>query len=190
MSEINYTLCSDDELVSLLKMGDKLAFETIYDRFKGVLYIHAFRILQDKEEAKDILQEIFSRLWTKRETIAFSYGLSAYLYASVRNGIFDLIAHRKVAQKYLTSLSDFVQVDKYETDHLIRERQLTEMIEREISALPPKMKEVFEMSRRTHLSHREIATELDISEKTVKKQVNNALKVLRNKLGIYAFLFF
>lgn len=189
MNEINYASCSDDQLSSLLKLGDQLAFETIYDRFKGVLYIHAFRILQDKEEAKDVLQEIFSKLWTKREFINFTYGLSAYLYASVRNGVFDIIAHRKVAQRYLTSLSDFIQADKYETDHLVRERQLTEMIEREISELPPKMREVFELSRKAHLTHREIAEQLDISEKTVKKQVNNALKVLRNKLGIYAFLF-
>jgi len=190
MSENVYNSFSDEELASRLKLGDKEAFATIYDRFKGVLFIHALRILQEKEEARDILQEIFTRLWTKRETIVFSFGLSAYLYASVRNGVFDILAHRKVERSYMTSLSDFVEADKYETDHLIRERELTVMIEREIAALPPKMREVFEMSRKAHLSHREIAEELGISEKTVKKQVNNALKVLRSKLGIYAFLFF
>jgi RNA polymerase sigma-70 factor (ECF subfamily) len=62
------------------------------------------------------------------------------------------------------------------------------IIEKEIADLPAKMREVFELSRKTFLSHKEIAGQLDLSEKTVRNQVNNALKVLRVKLGIFVFL--
>ncbi len=95
---------TDIELVSLLKEGDKDAYAEIYNRFKGVLYIHAYRMLNDKEEAKDVVHEIFSRIWTKREQLNFNIGLSAYLYASVRNRIFDRIAHKKIESEYLSSL--------------------------------------------------------------------------------------
>ncbi|MNY44980.1 RNA polymerase sigma factor [compost metagenome] len=64
------------------------------------------------------------------------------------------------------------------------------MIDREIASLPPKMKEVFLMSRKDNLSHKEIADKLGIAEPTVKKQVNNALKTLRVKLGLFAYLIF
>jgi len=181
---------TDSELVSLLKEGDKEAYAEIYNRFKGVLYIHAFRLLQDKEEAKDVVHEIFSRLWTKREQLNFTIGLSAYLYASVRNLIFDQIARKKVESEYLSSLQAFIKEDDYITDHLIREKELVAMIDREIAELPAKMREVFELSRKANLTHRQIAEQLDISEKTVKKQVNNALKTLRVKLGTYTFLAF
>ena len=181
---------TDTELVSLLQEGNKEAYEEIYHRFKGVLYIHAFRMLQDQEEAKDVVHEIFSRIWTKRGQLNFTIGLSAYLYTSVRNLILDQIAHRKVESDYLSSLQAFIRADDYITDHLIREKELVAMIDREIAALPPKMREIFELSRKANLTHRQIAEQLGISEKTVKKQVNNALKTLRLKLGIYTYILF
>lgn len=190
MGEKKYNLYRDEELAALLKLSDKEAYTTIYDRFKGVLFIHAFRILQEKEEARDVVQEIFTKLWIKREEITFTYGLSAYLYASTRNLIFDLIARNKLSSGYLSSLAAFVQQDQCETDYRVRERELTTIIEKEIAALPEKMRNVFELSRKANLTHREVAAELNISEKTVKKQVNNALKILRSKLGIYFFLMF
>ncbi|HEY0272531.1 MAG TPA: sigma-70 family RNA polymerase sigma factor, partial [Chitinophaga sp.] len=74
-------------------------------------------------------------------------------------------------------------------DYRVREKQFMEMIEREIAALPPKMRVVFEMSRKSDYSHREIAAHLDIAEETVKKQIKNALKILRNRLGLALFIF-
>ncbi|MNL17944.1 RNA polymerase sigma factor [compost metagenome] len=60
--------------------------------------------------------------------------------------------------------------------------ELTRLIDKEVSALPQKMKEIFEMSRNQELSHREIAAQLNISDHTVKKQINNAIKILRPKI--------
>ena len=114
---------TDAELVSLLQEGNEEAYGEIYNRFKGVLYIHAFRMLQDREEAKDVVHEIFSRIWTKRGQLNFTVGLSAYLYTSVRNLILDQIAHRKVESEYLSSLQAFIRTEDYITDHLIRERE-------------------------------------------------------------------
>ncbi|MNL44326.1 RNA polymerase sigma factor [compost metagenome] len=66
------------------------------------------------------------------------------------------------------------------------ERELTRLLQQEIDKLPAKMRQVFEMSRNQHLSHAEIAQQLGISDQTVKKQVNNALKILRSKVNTYA----
>ncbi len=76
------------------------------------------------------------------------------------------------------------------TDHQVRARELELLIQQEINALPPKMKAVFLLSRQAGYSHREIADEMGIAEQTVSKQITNALKVLKVKLGVISILLF
>lgn len=92
---INYKQLTDYELFGLLKLDDRRAFTEIYDRYKEPLYVHAFHKLRDKEEVRDILQQLFSVLWMKRNEIILNSNLSGYLYASIRNRIFKII-HVKV----------------------------------------------------------------------------------------------
>ncbi|WP_316791830.1 RNA polymerase sigma-70 factor [Pedobacter frigoris] len=186
----DYNTFSDWELTSLLKVGDRMAYTEIYKRYTGVLYRHAFSKLHDREEAKDAVQELFAVLWSKRADIFISTTLSGYLYSAIRNRVLNAISHKKVASDYVVSLQEFAGKEESITDHLVRERELANLIEKEISNLPDKMREVFELSRKANLSHREIAQKLDLSEKTVKNQVNNALKILRVKLGSLFFLIF
>lgn len=185
-----YKLLCDAELLSLLKDGDRNAFTEVYERYKYILHAHALNKTRDREEARDVVQEIFISLWDKRE-VTYINNLSGYLYKAVRNAILNKITHEQVREKYLDSMKAFSTEEDVQTDHRIRERQLTEFIEREIARLPAKMREIFELSRKAHLSHNEIAEKLNISGQTVSKQVSNALKILRVKLGvvIYFLLF-
>jgi RNA polymerase sigma-70 factor (ECF subfamily) len=190
----SYQRYTDSALLALIAENDDLAFAEVYLRYKGVLFLHARRILGNDEEAKDVSQELFTTLWIRRDSIDLKTNLSAYLYASVRNRVFDIIAHRKVEEKYIASLANFIEKGEYVTDQQLLEQELRELIEREIGLLPPKMREVFELSRKEDLSYKEIADQLHISDKTVKKQVNNALHILREKLdtvfiSITCFLF-
>lgn len=187
---LNYQTISDHELAGLLKSGDRRAYTEIYNRYKWLLHVHAYKWMQDREEAKDIVHELFASLWTKRESLSFPENLSAYLYTAVRNRIFNMISHQKVESEYLSSLQHFIDEGTCVTDHLVREKQLTALIEKEISSLPPKMREVFELSRKSQLSHKEIAEQLQLSEQTVRKHVQHALKILRIKLGLVVFLVF
>lgn len=176
---------SDEELLKEYQAGNIQAFELIYNRYKGVLYIHAYKMLRDEDEAKDVVQELFIKLFSKASVICLRTTLSAYLYASIRNRILDIIAHKRIKTDYLASLEDFVQQGVYTTDQLMREKELAFQIEKEVSLLPEKMRQIFEMSRNANLSHKEIAAKLDISDKTVKKQISNALKLIKVKLHLY-----
>ncbi|MES2827369.1 MAG: RNA polymerase sigma-70 factor [Bacteroidota bacterium] len=179
---------SDNDLVSLLREGDEDAYVEIYNRYKWLLHTHAFKKLGDRDAAQDVIQELFASIWIKRKSLNVTSTLSAYLYTSVRNKIFNIIEHQQVENKYIESIDNFAQNYTATTDHLIRERQLMEIIEKEISELPTKMREVFELSRKSHLTHREIAQHLGISEETVKKQLKNALKLLRVRLGFMLYI--
>jgi len=183
----DYKQCTDIELLDQLRSGDRLAYAEIYHRYKFILHQHAWNKVRNKEEAQDILQEVFTNLWLKRETIHVSSNLSGYLYSAVRNRVLDYFAHSEVKLKYINNVKP--DLSEVATDHRVRENQLRAIIEKEIAELPPRMREVFEMSRKQHMTHKEIAEALGTSEETVKKQVSGALKVLRVKLGLFVYIF-
>lgn len=185
----DYHNFTDQELAVLLKNGDHSAFTEIYHRYKRLLYTHAYQRLRNEQEVDDIIHELFATLWLKRDHIQFNTNLAGYLYTAVRNRILDYVAHQKIESTYISSFSGFINQSENFTDFLLREKQLTALIEKEIAALPAKMREVFELSRKENLSHEEISRRLGISKKTVKSQVNNALKILRTRLSVIAWIF-
>jgi RNA polymerase sigma-70 factor (ECF subfamily) len=182
-----YKSLTDNELFVLVQDGNKYAFEEIYERFNGLLYIYACKMVPDREDARDIVQEIFVYLWSNPD-IKIKSQLSAYLYTAVRYKIFDWLDKNKSRSNYLQSLENFADQGDYVTDNYIREREFASLIEKEVALLPTKMRLIFEMSRRQHLSQKEIAEILQLSDKTVKKQMSNALKVLRLKLTSFLLL--
>lgn len=184
-----YRALSDIELVSLLEKGNSEAYAEIYQRYWAVLFRHARKILQNDEEAKDVVQELFAALWTRFSELNLTGSLSAYLYSAVRYKVFDLIDKSKVRDHYFASLEQFIEQEEYTADQALREKELANLIEKEIAMLPNKMREVFELSRKQHLSHKEIAQQMDISAQTVKKQIHNAIKILRPKFGIVILIF-
>ncbi len=180
----------DSELLSLLRGGNRDAFTEIYDRYNGVLYLFAYNRLRDREEAKDIIHELFLSVWTKHKDLHLTINLSAYLYTAVKNRIINNITRQKVAARYIDSFQYYMDSVVNNTDHLVRHNDLVRFIEKEIAELPPKTRLVFELSRKTNLTRKEIAGELEISEETVKSHMHVALKALRLKLGSFFFLLF
>lgn len=185
-----FSTYSDLELVVELRKGDQSAYTEIYDRFKIPLYTFLWRRTQDKEVVTDILHDIFLAIWEKREQISYETSLSGYLFSAARNKLLDTIAHEKVKQRYIDSFYDFIHITDISADELVRSKEMSALIAKEISSLPPKTREVFELSRMANLSRKEIALQLGVSEQTVKSHMFNALKTLKLKLGSFLFLFF
>lgn len=173
---------SDEELIALLRGGDQAAFAVIYNRYWRMMYAHIYKMLRDEDEAKDVLQDVFSNLWIHYATFPENGNLPAYLYVAVRNKVLNLIRSQKYRDDYLSSLVAFADEMSNETLDALNERDLREAIEREIQNLPPRMRQVFEMSRKEDLSHKEIAERLGTSDETVKKQINKSIKAI--KLGL------
>src|ERR1700712_2801385 len=185
---IAYSDLSDPELIALLQTGDSVAYKQIYDRYAVVLLNHAYNKTRDREEAKDIVHEVFASLWANYQSFNANNNLSGYLYTCVRNVFLNQVARNVVQSKYLASLNQFSANGQVITDYLVRERQFLDIINKEIASLPPKMGEVFKLSRNEYLTHKQIAEKLEISEQTVSKHVTNALKILRVKLGVFVYL--
>jgi len=184
-----YSDFRDGELVTLLAKSDKLAYSEIFYRYNKLLYSHAYNKLREREDAKDIVSEVFYALWAKREQSLPTHNLVGYLFIAIRYKIADFLSRQVLKHRYVESLQNFInEPQEVYTDHLVREKQLKEIIEEEISALPPRMQEIFRMSRFEQMSHKEIAEKLSLSEQTVKDQVKKALRILRIKLGLITYL--
>lgn len=180
---------TDEILLDLIRQeNDRAAFAELYKRYFGLLYTFVHRKLKDPADAEDIIQEVFTSLWDKRGKLSISGRVAPYLYASIRNRMLDFIGRKGVEGRYLASLNGVAQAGVVDSDHRARERQLSYIIEKEIDNLPPKMREVFLLSRRDHMSYKEIAEKLNISEQSVRSHVKNALRLLRTRLGMVTYL--
>lgn len=173
---------TDKALFLRVQNGDNFAFETLYRKYWEVLYRHSFNMLQIKDDASDVVQEVFTGLWKNKESLHIEESVSAYLYQSTRNNILNRIKHDAVVLKYMNSLylDDYILSILPHDDLVAKELALN--IERCIAHLPPKMREIFLLSREHGLTHKQIASLLGIAESTVKKQVSNALSVIRKKV--------
>lgn len=185
-----YRGLSDAELLILLRSGDESAFTEIYNRFSPVLYLHARHMLHNKDEARDVIQEVFTTIWNRRMDLDLTTSLNGYLYRSVRNAVLNLIRNEKKGSVLMTEIGEALEKGEYSTDEQVNYNELKRLIELEVALLPPRMREVFELSRNQQLSHAEIAALLEISDLTVKKQINKAIHILRERLDIPATLLF
>ncbi|MBB4804577.1 RNA polymerase sigma-70 factor (ECF subfamily) [Flavobacterium nitrogenifigens] len=177
-----YSKYADYVLLNLLKEDNQLAYTEIFERYSRILVNHAYKILGDQDEANDVVQEVLLSIWNKRHDLVITGSLSSYLYKATKNKILNHIAHEKVVSRYAESFSNFIESDYVFADSKLREKELEAIIEKEISQLPEKMREVFLLRKVEELSYDEIAQQLNITDKTAKQQVYNSLKILREKL--------
>lgn len=186
----DYSTYSDQELFLALKHGETSAFTSIYERYFGLLYRHAYQMLRDKVQTEDVLQDVFQMLLEKNAELELQHSLKAFLYASTRFRILKQFRHNKVVENYLLTVSDLHNEVTHSVDLYMEEKELARRIEEGLSKLPPKMRQVFELSRIDEMSYGEIATTLNISEHTVRKQMSNALKIMRSSFKSSFILFF
>lgn len=180
---------TDQQLLSLAKKGHERAISEIFERYWHKLLAVALNRLGNLEDAEECVQDVFINLWKIRETLELKYSLYTYLSAAVRYRVLD-----KMNQQYRkihfsdTAFSELLELSS-ENDaadaHLLH-MELMDKIESAVKLLPEKCQIVYRMSRESGFSHRKIAEELQISEKTVEAHLGKAMKDIRNNLTMTA----
>ncbi|ACU60919.1 RNA polymerase sigma-70 factor [Chitinophaga pinensis] len=170
---------TDKLLLAALKKGDELAFSVLYDRYWAELYTMCYRRIGDEDAAKDIVQNIFVNLWTSRKEILIENTLAPYLNRAVRNRTISFY------KKNMASMSRDAQFQheqvQYAPDSSLDAKELEAVINDEIASMSDTMRKAFVLSRHENKSIREIATELSLSEQTIKNNISQALDRLRKK---------
>jgi RNA polymerase sigma-70 factor (ECF subfamily) len=172
----------DQELLSMLKANNDMGIKYIYDKYWKRLYLFAFSIVRDVGPCEDIVQDILLQLWVKRHDVAIDV-LKSYLFTAVRYKVLSYINSANQRKIFLEPGELEYLAGIEELEDRLNERDINNILESGISSLPARCKEVFVLSRKKHLTNKEIADQMGISIKTVEAQMTIALKQLKICMG-------
>lgn len=177
-------LYNDEALLERLSNNDQVAFTALYRRYWESLFVTTVKVIGSKEDAADIVQEVFISLWNRRRDLSLTSTLAAWLHTSVKYKAIHYIEKNITRRNYLKTLGDLETASPAPSaEVLLQTKELGELLRSVIGNMPPKMREVYQLSRQEHLTHKEIAARLGISEETVKKHIQHALQLLKTALG-------
>ena len=186
VSEKEYRFVSmefqDEQIALRLSKRDEAAFEQVFKTHYKNLHAYAFTILKDEDEAEEMVQQVFFKLWERSEHLSFSGPIAAYLYRAVHNESLNFIKHQKVKAGHQLHVAYSM---KNKTEHgqgKVMRKELENKFREALNELPEQCRTVFQLSRFEDMKYKDIADKLNISIKTVENHMGKALKLLRTKL--------
>ena len=168
-----------------LREGNKEIFEEIYRQYYSPLCFYCMRYVGDIEEAKEIVQGLFLKIWIKRNELDINTSVKSYLYRAVQNYALNHLHQQKVKQKYIINKAHFPNQSSENGQLKMEEEELKILIKSAVLKLPDKRRKIFELSRYENMKYTQIAEHLTISVKTVEAQMSKSLKYLRQVLKEY-----
>ncbi len=166
-------------LVRKLRQGDRMAYETIYNRYAERMYYFSVKYLENETEAEEVIQNVFIKVWVKREELRDDLSFNSFLFMITKNAVIDILRKRK-RDKALSEKIGLRQQQLMEApDDIYEYQELAAEINNVITGLPERRRQIYLLSREKGLSHKEIAAELSISPKTVEVQIRLSLQQIR-----------
>lgn len=172
------------ERIKLLKKGNMVAFDAIYNKYCHKLHRFVLMYLKQEEDAEEIVQEVFIKIWQSREKIDAYASFESYLFTIAYNATMSLLRKRLSETKSKEYLKSLQQINSAEQaiDEL-QYKELREKVNSLLNQLTPRQKEIYILSREEGLTHEEIAKKLKIAESTVNNHLVTALKFLKSNIG-------
>jgi RNA polymerase sigma-70 factor (ECF subfamily) len=178
-----------DQLAVRIKLGDEQAFELLFRKYYIRLCAFSNKFLNEPEDAKEIVQEVFAKIWEGRDEIDPEDSLKSYIFKIAQNLSINKLRRNKVESKYTEVFKIvYLEYSCFSPHETLLAKELEENIAHSINNLPTECRKIFELSRMEGLKYKEIAEVLNISVKTVETQMTKALKFLRIELSEYLTL--
>ncbi len=174
---------TDNELVERLKNGDLEAFDMIYDMYAGKLYAFGMRYLRSAEEAKELVQSVFMKVWENHRTIDLALSFRSYLFTIAYNDICKLFRRQGYLQKYVLETLYENRQSTSATEEGTEYQSVLGEVQRVLGTLPESHRKAFIMSKIEGKTSKEVATLLGLSPGTVDNYISGALKMLREKIN-------
>ncbi|RZK73037.1 MAG: sigma-70 family RNA polymerase sigma factor [Pedobacter sp.] len=176
-----YAAYTDKELTAFLNAGDKRAFDEIYQRYWKRYYNEAYKRLRNAEVCEEVVQNVFTDLWLKKDLTAVD-NLTAYISVAIRNQVY--VQYKKSSRLPVFEEPLEYMAEAYlQADSMLQLKELKQRIDDWLKLQPEKRREIFKMRFMQELSTKEISDILEISQKTVQNQLNTATASLKVNLG-------
>jgi RNA polymerase sigma-70 factor (family 1) len=180
-----YSSYDQQQLLKQIANGDQVAFEQFYNIHWSRIYSLALTYLKSSVQAQDVVQEVFLKIWVKRQNLSHVENPASYVYIMGRNEIINALK-KKISLDWLTEEQAELIPDNFMLPHEeIDLKQLQQNIGRAIDNLPDRQKLIFKLSREEGLNHEQIAARLGIEKSTVKNHIVRALNTLRSNLELH-----
>ena len=174
---------ADREIIRRIREGDKGQFESLFRSSYVSLVRFAMTIIKDRDNAEEIVQDLFFRLWQDREKLTIESSLNGYLFRSVHNRCLHYVEHLRVVSRHASEVLTS-QSDKQENPaEILQYEELQGRIAMILERLPGRCGQIFYMNRFEGLKYTEIAEKLSVSVKTVEASMGRALKEFRKALA-------
>lgn len=173
---------TEREIVEEVKEGMASAFDKLYETYCNKLYYFALSILKSKEDAEEVVQNTFFKIWQKRSSIDNTQVFKSFLFTIAYNVIIDLLMKRLRERKFRENIIEKAS-SNYNLEEAIEFGDLLEQVFKIVEELPPRKNEIYQLSRVNHLSYVEIADKLNISVKTVENSINFSMNFIKNRIG-------
>ena len=176
---------SETEIYQSIIAGNQAAFEMIFKTYYQPLCRYAFSFLNDRNEAEEIVQNAFIKVWERKSDLQVQTSLKAYLYTMVRNASLNRIKHERIKQQHVQNQMRVMESARELVSEKVMSNDLEAKIYSAMNTLPEQCRLVFQLSRFEELKYQEIAEQLQISVKTVENHMGKALKLMREQLKDY-----
>lgn len=181
-------LYTNRELLQRVATGDRLAFRQLFDLYKLRLYTFVYQLTSSKADAEEIVQDVFTKLWEVRASLAGVEYPVKYIFTIARNKSLNhltkIARDRQLLQQLWVNISQFDNT----TEELLQAQESQKLIREAINQLSPQRQTIFELSREQGLTHEDIADRLGLSKSRVKNIIVEILKFVKDYLARYSTL--
>jgi RNA polymerase sigma-70 factor (ECF subfamily) len=172
----------DNGLIAQLRNGNKEAFKSLFEKYGIRLYQFSLKYLRDKEDAEDLLNEVFLKIWENRHTLKTNTSFQSYLFTIAYNNIRQRFLKKSREEKYIQVFAEEYLVESAKREDQLDYILFTQKINKIIDLLPARRKEIFNLKYKEELKNYEIADKLGLSEQFVKNQLSVARKFIIAKI--------
>lgn len=173
------TLHNERELLLAMAKGDEKAFRQLFNHYWPHIYSVAFAFTKSIVLSEEIVQDVFLKVWLKRELLTPVKNFKGYLFTVARNHIYNELRKKSCEQAFAEYLEEyFIEISSLPEQQLFL-KETQSLVDEAVAHLPVQQRTVYELSRKDGLDHSQIADKLGISKLTVKSHMNKALHVIR-----------
>jgi RNA polymerase sigma-70 factor (ECF subfamily) len=184
---------SDAELARKINAGEKNAYQELFERYASRIFQFSLSYLKSQADAEELVQDVFLKIWEKREILDQSKNIKSFIFKVAVNTIYDFIRHKNIENAYNDFARANFETSSNNTWHTVIFDEMQENLQKLVAQLPEQQQKIFHLSKEEGLTSEEIAIKLNLSKRTVENHLYRAVSFLKENFksdSLFSLLFF